>query len=298
MLDRPDHACLPRDSVDRLVASWERVQPGLDVSPVGVVARLGRVRAHIDAELDAVFRAHGLTAPDFAVLVTLARLDHPEGVSQRRLMDELGLTSGTVSVRMDRLAEQSLVERRPDEGDRRNTLVALTDRGRALFDRVAPAHLGNERRLLAALDAEERSTLETLLRKLLVEYEGALPPSDAPFHLGLVLAPAHVTIAMRTAVGLEPAPGLLVKRVDDRGPTAGRLRPGDVLLRAGGHDLTSIASLYAAIADGASAGRLDVTVLRGAERTRVRLPLEGAPSQESLARTQTAGRARVDEHLV
>ncbi len=166
---------------------------------MAVVARLGRARAHIDAALEAVFAEHGLSAPGFAVLVTLARLDRPAGVPQRTLMDELGLTSGTISVRMDRLEEQGLVERRTGAGDRRNSLIVLTEKGRALFERIVPAHLENERRLLIALDDDEQVLLATLLRKLLVGYEGTLPEAGRGVWLGLTLAPAHVTIAMRRA---------------------------------------------------------------------------------------------------
>ena len=98
--------CTPRDSVDALLASWQERRPDLDFSPVAVVSRLSRIRAKIDAELDQIFAAHGLTGPSFAVLVTLARVDDGGGVSQRRLIDELGLTSGTISVRMDRLVAE------------------------------------------------------------------------------------------------------------------------------------------------------------------------------------------------
>src|SRR5436309_2478772 len=81
----------------------------------------------------------------FGVLVTLARIEDEGGVSQRRLMDELGLTSGTISVRIDRLVEQGLVERRPDPESKRSALITLTERGRERFERVVPAHLANER---------------------------------------------------------------------------------------------------------------------------------------------------------
>lgn len=272
-----DHACIPPDSVDRLIADWSRVRPDLDFSPLGVVARLGRARAHIDAALEVVFAQHGLSDPGFAVLVTLVRLDRPEGVPQRTLMDELGLTAGTVSVRIDRLEERELVQRRPDAADRRNTLIVITDRGRALFERVAPAHLENERRLLVALDAGEQVVLTTLLRKLLVEYEGARHDS-AGTRLGLVLAPAHVAIAMRAAVGLPPAAGLLVREVADDGPAHGMLLPGDVLEQAAGRALTSIASLRAAVAEAAQEGELGVRVRRGNEAVTVRVPLPDGPS--------------------
>src|SRR6478609_9808059 len=222
--------CAPRDSVDALLASWRERRPDLDFSPVAVISRLGRVRGHLDAQLDELFAAHGLSAPSFGVLVTLARVDDGGGVSQRRLMDELGLTSGTVSVRMDRLVSQGLVDRRPDPQSARNTLISLTDRGRELFERVVPAHLANEQRLLSGLSPQELELLAGLLRKLLVEFEGARPSTGESEGLGLTLAPGHVAAALREAVGLPPVTGLLVRSIIGGGPAdqAG-LRTGDVL---------------------------------------------------------------------
>jgi DNA-binding MarR family transcriptional regulator len=292
-----DHGCVPLDSVDRLIADWNRARPELDFAPVAVVARLARARAHIDAALEAVFAEHGLSAPGFAVLVTLARLDRSAGVPQRTLMDELGLTSGTISVRMDRLEEQGLVERRAGGGDRRRSLIVLTTKGRALFERIVPAHLANERRLLIALDPDEQALLATLLRKLLVGYEGTLPAAGRGVRLGLTLAPAHVTIAMRRAVGLPAAAGLLVRHVSDTGPAHGILHGGDVLERAGVHPLTSVAGLYAAIADAAPDGALEIRLLRGLDALDVRLPLAGT-QLEMPAHTPSAGRPPADLHLV
>jgi DNA-binding MarR family transcriptional regulator len=293
-----NHHCTPRDSVDALLASWHARRPDLDFAPVGVVARLARVRGHIDAALDENFAAHGLSAANFGVLVTLARIEDEGGVSQRRLMDELGLTSGTISVRMDRLVEEGLVDRRPDPASRRNTLITLTERGRELFERVVPAHVGNERRLLAALEPGEREQLAGLLRKLLVEFEGSRPPLDAPLHVGLTVAPAHVTMALRASVGLPPAEGLLVRALEDGGPAArAGIRTGDVLLRAARRDLRSVAALYAAIDDAADSRRLRVTVLRGSEEQRVTLRLAESVAVDG-AHAASAGRGGRGEHSV
>ena len=256
-----------------------------------------RARAHIDGALEAVFAGHGLSAPGFAVLVTLARLGRPAGVPQRRLMDELGLTSGTISVRIDRLAEDGLVERRPDPSDGRNSLIVLTEQGRQVFERVVPAHLENERRLIVALDDDERAALATLLRKLLVEYEGSLPPAGAHLRLGLTLSPAHVTIAMRRAVGLPAGAGLLVRDVDETGPARAVLRPGDVLERAAGRALISVADLYAAMAAAAPAGHLDLHVVRGLDALDVRVPLAN-PLQEPIPAGPGGGRTRAELHIV
>lgn len=242
-----DHHCLPRDSVDALLASWQARRPELDFTPVGVISRLARVPSHIDYDIAASLEEHGLTGPDFAMLVTLARISDDGGISQRRLMDELGLTSGTISVRMNRLVEAGLVDRHDDPQSKRNTIITLTAGGRELFERVVPAHLANERRLLAALSDDEEQALAALLRKLLVEFEGSRPPADAPPRLGLTLAPAHIAIKMRESVGLPAVPRLLVQAVQEDGAAArAGIRTGDVLLNAGKRELRTIAGLYAA----------------------------------------------------
>lgn len=266
-----DPAVSRGDSIDRLLADWATVRPDLDFAPVGIVARLGRVRAHLDASLERRFAAHGLSGADFAVLVTLTRLNQPDGVSQRAVASDLGLTSGTVSVRMDRLVELELVERRPDPADGRNVRVHLTDAGRERFERVAPDHLDNERRMLAALGDEEQAQLAALLRRLLLEFEEA-PAGER--RLGLAVAPAHVTIEMRRAVGLADHPGLLVRAVEPGGAAAvAGVGVGDLLTRAGRRALRSVSGLGDALDAAGETRQVRLELLRGNQRRRVTLVL-------------------------
>jgi hypothetical protein len=53
----------------------------------------------------------------------------------------------------------------------RGTRVRLTRRGKRVIDRAVEAHVANDQRLLGALTAAERRTLDRLLRSLLVELE-------------------------------------------------------------------------------------------------------------------------------
>lgn len=178
------------DRIDRVLADWHRLRPDLDFSPVGVVARLRRVRAHLDLALEAVYADYGLTGPDFEAIVILRRREPPYRASQAYLGRWLGLTPGTISVRIDRLVDAGLVRRERDPGDARSTLVRLSRKGQGLFDRVAPAHLDNQQRLLAALSPAERETLAALLRKLLLDFEGPAelpdprPPAGSPGESG------------------------------------------------------------------------------------------------------------------
>src|SRR5262249_33465482 len=171
-----------RDRVDQVLLDWDRERPDLDFSPVGVVSRLGRARSYLDAELAAVFARFGLTSADFGVIITLRRSGRPYAMPQARLMDALGLTSGTVSVRLDRLEQRGIVSREPDPGSARGSLVRLTGKGLRLFDEVAPVHLANEDRLLSALSRDERQTPPALLPPPLAAVPR--PPTPASPRLG------------------------------------------------------------------------------------------------------------------
>ena len=288
----------PRDSVDRLLAGWAAARPDLDLSPVAVIARLGRLGRIFGAELEATFAEYGLNGADFATLVTLRRLDQPGGVSQRQLMRELNLSSGTVSTRVDRLGDRGLVSRAVDPADRRNSLVTLTAAGRALFDEVTPAHIETENRLLSALGEDQRRELVCLLRTLLVSFEGSAGEGTFP-RLGLRLAPAHLTLDARRAVGLSDLVGLLVREVQpgSRAERAG-IRTGDVLVRAAKRGLRSITALYAAIAGSAAAGALSMEMMRG-ENTSVEVTIDLRPQPgDDLAPGNTAPPAGTGAHTL
>jgi DNA-binding MarR family transcriptional regulator len=271
-----DTDCTPRDSVDALLESWAETRPALPVEPLAVIVRLARIRRHIDRELEPVFERFGLSPPTFEALVTLMRVGGVSGVSQKRLADEIGVTAGTISVRVDHLVAEGLAERRPDPESKRNALVLLSEQGRELFERVSPIHLENERRLLVALSEEDRELLVGLLRKLLVEFEGSAPIDDNGQRLGVVLTPAHVTIGMRQSLGLPEVAGLLVRSVEPASPAADAgVQSGDVLIAAGDRDLRSSSSLYAAVRDSGQ-GPLALRLLRGSDQVEIELQLAGA----------------------
>lgn len=267
------------DETDRVLHQWAKVRPDLDVSSVGVISRLERLRAIIAEEQEAVFAEHGISNPTFTTLVTLVRINQPGGISQRRLANETGLTPGTVSARIDRLVADGLVIRSPDPADKRGSLVTLTDRGRDLFEAVVPAHLANQVRLLGSLTSDEQAALAGLLRKLLVAFEGSAELEHLPVRLGLTLAPVHVALAMQRAVGLPERPGLLVRSAEEGSPAAGAsLAQGDILTEAGGTPLRSVSALYSAISDALPSGVLELRVRRGLKDRSVCVPLGAAAS--------------------
>lgn len=73
----------------------------------------------------------GLTVPQGKVLSLIGRLDGP---AMREVSSRLDLTSGTVTLMIDRLERLGYVERRMSEQDRRSFRLFLTDRGKKVYE--------------------------------------------------------------------------------------------------------------------------------------------------------------------
>ena len=155
------------DEVDLLVAAWRRERADLDLAPVEVFSRIGRLARLLDRARRQAFTAHRIEPWEFDVLAALRRAGAPYELSPGRLLHETLVTSGTMTNRVDRLAERGLVARLPDPADRRGVLVRLTADGRTTVDAAFEELLAQERTLLAALPAAHRATLAALLKTLM-----------------------------------------------------------------------------------------------------------------------------------
>ncbi|MEV4108391.1 MarR family transcriptional regulator [Nonomuraea sp. NPDC049695] len=155
------------DAVDLIMTQWLRERPDVDTWPMGIVGRVSRLARLLDRELKEFFAAHGLERWEFDVLATLRRSGPPYELTAGALNRAAMVTSGAITNRIDRLAAKGLVERMPDEGDRRSIRVRLTEHGLAKIDELVAPHVENEARLLATLSPEERDQLAGLMRGLL-----------------------------------------------------------------------------------------------------------------------------------
>ncbi|GGO67350.1 MarR family winged helix-turn-helix transcriptional regulator [Nonomuraea cavernae] len=161
----------PQDEVDRLVRAWREERPDLDVEPLQVLSRVSRLARHLDRARRAAFAEHDLEPWEFDVLTALRRAGKPYELSPGSLLRATLVTSGTMTNRIDRLAQAGLVVRRPDPEDRRGVLVTLTEAGQARVDAAFSDLLRRERELLSGLGADDRRTLAALLRTLLTPFD-------------------------------------------------------------------------------------------------------------------------------
>jgi MarR family 2-MHQ and catechol resistance regulon transcriptional repressor len=117
-----------------------------------------------------------MCASDFAVLEALL---HKGPLPVNEIGKKVLLTSGSITVAVDRLEQKGLVERRAHGTDRRARIVHLTKEGRKLITRAYANHAADMERLASAsLTRVERKALIGLLKKIGYEAAGALQQSE------------------------------------------------------------------------------------------------------------------------
>jgi DNA-binding MarR family transcriptional regulator len=106
-----------------------------------------------------------LTLPQFEVLAELDRAD-ARGFTFVELSRLLLVTSGNLTGIVDRLEEQRLVQRHPDEHDGRVIRVGVTQRGRRMTDQMLPAHAADIEAILSFMPRSGLAQLSELLGRL------------------------------------------------------------------------------------------------------------------------------------
>ena len=106
-----------------------------------------------------------LGVTEWRVIAVLARYDG-EGLSAREVAERTATDKVTVSRALARLVAAGRVRKRIHRGDKRRSVLALSAKGWAIHDAVAPRARAHEAALLARLDAHERVCLTRILDKL------------------------------------------------------------------------------------------------------------------------------------
>ena len=107
-------------------------------------------------------QASGITMPQLTLLNWVAK---SPGSGIHDIADGLNLTAPTVSVSVQRLEAEGLLERRPNPQDGRAIQIFLTVRGQTLHAEAHAFRREKMRSLLAGLRAEEGENLLALLSK-------------------------------------------------------------------------------------------------------------------------------------
>ena len=121
-------------------------------------------------------RETGLIRPELTVLMCL---NFRAGLNARDICEITEQPSNTVSRAVSSLVEKGYVTRTRDAVDTRRNVLAITDDGQAVHDRVMASFAEAERVMLETLEPEEVETLTRLLDKLARDVERWAPGQPA-----------------------------------------------------------------------------------------------------------------------
>lgn len=161
------------DRLDHMLGRWGTSRPDLDFSPFEVGTRVLRAAHLIQARLDGIAAAYGLSHR--GDLDTLTELDLVGPLTPTELAEDLLLTSGGMTVRLNRLQAAGLIERQPNPRDGRGVLVHLTPAGKDLAEDALGSLLHAQSAIAGMLKSSDQGRLSTLLRRLLTQL-GDTPP--------------------------------------------------------------------------------------------------------------------------
>lgn len=102
-----------------------------------------------------------------AQMHTIEVIGHQQDMRMKELAERLGVTTGTLTVAVDKLEKKGLVERKPHRSDRRSWLVALTPKGQAAFAQHDRFHNDFTKDISEGLTNKEIAMFSSLLGKLL-----------------------------------------------------------------------------------------------------------------------------------
>jgi DNA-binding MarR family transcriptional regulator len=105
----------------------------------------------------------GLRPPMFGVMTLI---DAEPGLTQKELVGRSMIDPSSMVAILDELEQLGIAERRQNPQDRRKHAVHLTRRGKGKLVSARKVAVSVAAEALAPLDAQERKTLQALLRKL------------------------------------------------------------------------------------------------------------------------------------
>lgn len=150
---------------------WKKELPELDLATEGIVERIQKLHKHLDRAMNETLAEFSLDRGEWRLLGALRRSGPPYRRSPGHLADDLGLSSGAMTNRLDRLEEAGLLRRLPDPTDRRSLQVELTDAGWQRWQDSVGAQAQKEAMVASALTPDEKQQLNTLLRRLMHAFD-------------------------------------------------------------------------------------------------------------------------------
>jgi DNA-binding MarR family transcriptional regulator len=145
---------------------WRAARPELTMDDGEPLIRVIRLAGILDRSLGQLCRSFGINPGQFQVLAALRRC-YPKTLTPTELGRFAILTSGTMTVLLDRLEGKDFVTRVRAPDDRRRIDIQLTGAGMRLIDTMLIERAAELRNMAHLMDEDDRRATSGALRKLL-----------------------------------------------------------------------------------------------------------------------------------
>ncbi|NKB27274.1 MAG: MarR family transcriptional regulator [Rhodobacteraceae bacterium] len=125
---------------------------------------MNRIMGRYNASMQAVLSESGLST---AKMRTLAVLSSKSGLLVNELSVYCVIEQSTMSRTLTAMLDEGLVRREEDANDSRARRIFITEKGRALFDRLWPAMGAAAEGMFNGIDEGEREAFVSTLQKIL-----------------------------------------------------------------------------------------------------------------------------------
>lgn len=154
------------DPVDRLITLWSAAMPEVDTRGLSVFGRVARVALRARAAAEPILAEHGVDGGGYDVLATLRAEPPPHRLRPTELYRALGISSGGLTARLNKLELARMIRRPAASNDKRSVFVELSPKGRGVVEQAFRAEMALQAQLVAGLAEKEQWVLSTLLKKL------------------------------------------------------------------------------------------------------------------------------------
>ena len=130
---------------------------------LGMWVKLARASSIFGKLTNIDIQRYGLTPPQFSVIEALGHLGP---MRMGGFCSKMLTSGGNITVVIDNLEKENLVERVPAPEDRRAITIRLTSKGEKLFSDIFVKHAQFVTKIASVLNEEEQVQLSQLLKKL------------------------------------------------------------------------------------------------------------------------------------
>ena len=164
---------MENDRVDDVLSDWAGERPDLESDALGIVLRIQTLAKTLADQVNEVLTSLDLEWWEYDVLATLRRQGEPFRMAATGMAEDMMLSPGAMTNRIDRLERRGLVERIEDPDDRRKVLVQLSAEGLSLVDSASESRFASARSALENLSTAQQNQLDGLLRRMVLAQEAS-----------------------------------------------------------------------------------------------------------------------------